>query len=82
MFLSAWKLKRYARRGTDMNKGNKIKFFGALIGAILAVIIQKKTSFNQDIKTLIIAFLPWILAELFNLIYEKISKNDISGDLK
>ncbi len=61
-----------------MNKKNKIKLFGALIGAILALIIQKKASFNQDIKTLIIAFLPWAFAEMFYWVY----KNNTSGNLK
>ncbi|MBP7795691.1 MAG: hypothetical protein KA059_02810 [Elusimicrobiales bacterium] len=57
-------------------KKNRIALsFGALCGGILALVIQYYVNFiPQYSKTLIIAFLPWIFAELFNYIYQKFIK--------
>jgi len=55
-----------------MKKNRIALVLGALSGGILALIIQSYVSFlPQYVKTIIIAFLPWALAELFNYIYQK-----------
>lgn len=47
---------------------------GAVVGGILALLLQRNVYFlAEEIKTLIIAFLPWMCAEIFNFTYNKLS---------
>lgn len=53
-------------------RNRKMLSLGACLGACFAILIQKKIYFqNEYIKTVLIAFLPWFFAELFNYIYNK-----------
>ncbi len=57
------------------NRKNKIALaFGAVCGGFLAILVQKYSNLDVNYKTLIIAFLPWISAELFNFIYTRFIK--------